>query len=470
MRLVADNLWAHVEGAPHELEWLRSYLTVESKGAEHSSAYQAGHWDGTVKLFDMRRARIATGLMRLVVGRAREKGFAVTVVDQRIKPPGEIQAGWGEWLRPYQREAVDKMLARGRGIVQMPTGSGKTEVFSALAQAVPVRWLILVDTKDLMHQAAAKFAQRTGELAGVCGEGRWEPRRVTVATLQTMMQELGDGGRTDQLLQSTQGIVSDESHVIAATVFKQVAMATPNAWYRFGVSATPLEREDEQDYCSIECLGVLIHELPVQVLFDLGHLARPTIWMVEHQHERMTGEFRAIYEAGVVLSEKRNALVTRLVAARDLSPRPSIVFFKSLFHGRRLLKDITPYASTELINGATQTIGRNGAKRRLMAGHTDVLLVSRIWNKGVDLPEVLSGVNAAGGAAVADALQKVGRLMRVVPGKTRVRYWDILDRGNFHLEDHARKRMAAYQGRGYEIRVIGPGDVERVRTLPSEAA
>jgi hypothetical protein len=107
---------------------------------------------------------------------------------------------------------------------------------------------------------------------------------------------------------------------------------------------------------------------------------------------------------------------------------------------------------------------------RFYAGAGVLAHNSRIFNKGIDMPEVLSGVNAAGGASAIDALQKVGRLMRVVPGKTRVRYWDILDRGNFHLEDHARKRMASYQGRGYEIRVIGPGDVERVRTLPSEAA
>jgi hypothetical protein len=106
---------------------------------------------------------------------------------------------------------------------------------------------------------------------------------------------------------------------------------------------------------------------------------------------------------------------------------------------------------------------------RFYAG-AGVLAHNTIFNKGIDMPEVLSGVNAAEGASAIDALQKVGRLMRVVPGKTRVRYWDILDRGNFHLEDHARKRMAAYQGRGYEMRVIGPGDIARVANMSEEAA
>jgi superfamily II DNA or RNA helicase len=316
--------------------------------------------------------------MRLVVGRAREKGFVVNVVDQRVKPPGEIQAGWGEWLRPYQREAVDKMLARGRGIVMMPQGSGKTECFAALVQAVPVRWLIFVDTRDLMHQAAARIMLRTSERVGICGEGTWDPQRVTVVTLQTMLQGIGEGGKIDHLLASAQGIVSDESHVISADIFKTVAFATPNAWWRFGVSATPLEREDETDYCSIEVLGVLIHEVPPALLFELGVLARPTIWMVEYRHERMSGEFRAIYEAGVVLSDGRNSLVTKLASSRGLSPRPTLVFFKSLYHGRQLLKMIAPHASTEMVNGANNTYSRNSARKRLATGHTDVLCTSSL--------------------------------------------------------------------------------------------
>lgn len=258
------------------------------------------------------------------------------------------------------------------------------------------------------------------------------------------------------------GIVVHNCQVISALEFHKVAMATPNAWWRFGTSATPLEREDETDYRAIEALGVLIHELPVQVLFDLGHLARPTIWFVEFEHEKMTGTFADIYEAGVTLNEKRNDLVVRIASPRDLCPRPTLVFFKAIAHGRKLLRAIEPYASAEMVSGVNATRSRNNARQRLSVGHTDVLLTSKIFNKGIDLPEVLSGVNAAAGASAIDALQKIGRLMRVVPGKTRVRYWEILDRKNWHLQAHAEKRMAAYRGRGYEVRIIGRNDLQRV--------
>ena len=87
MHLTADNLWATVQDATEEeLAWLAQYLSVPVKNAEHSDAYQAGHWDGMVRLFDKRRQRFASGLVRMVYGRARESGIRVVVDDVRERP------------------------------------------------------------------------------------------------------------------------------------------------------------------------------------------------------------------------------------------------------------------------------------------------------------------------------------------------------------------------------------------------
>jgi hypothetical protein len=52
--------------------------------------------------------------------------------------------------------------------------------------------------------------------------------------------------------------------------------------------------------------------------------------------------------------------------------------------------------------------------------------------------------------------------MRVVPGKTTFRYWDILDTGNYNLEDHARKRIEAYRSRNYNVRVVRQRELDAV--------
>ena len=99
---------------------------------------------------------------------------------------------------------------------------------------------------------------------------------------------------------------------------------------------------------------------------------------------------------------------------------------------------------------------------RFYAGAGVLAHNSRIFNKGIDIPEARSGINAAGGASRIDALQKVGRGMRVVPGKTTFRYWDILDTGNYNLEDHARKRIEAYRSRNYNVRVVRQRELDAV--------
>lgn len=460
MRLAADNLWATVQDATEEeLNWLASYLSVPVKNAEHSDAYQAGHWDGLVRLFDKRRQRFASGLIRMVYGRAKEGGIRVVVDDVREKPGAPIDPAAGTWLRDYQRDALGAMLARGRGIVSIPTGGGKTVLMAAAVQALPLDWLVLVDTRDLMHQGALAIAKLIREDVGECGDGIWRPRRVTVATLQTLYQGVGTDGRVNALLERARGLLCDEVQTVSAPQAHKVALACPNAYYRFGVSATPLEREDEADYRAIEALGPLIYEIDAKPLIDAGWLARPEIYFVEFQHEKMTGSYAEVYEAGIVFSDKRNELVARL-ASTALAPRPTLVFFKKHAHAPRLARLINRAATVEVIDGRNSTRARDKARHRLVTGQIDVLMTSKIFNKGIDMPQVESAVNAAAGASSTDALQKVGRIMRPLGGqKTVVRFWDVMDLRNRWFADHARRRLDAFRGRGYDAHVVAPSDV-----------
>jgi len=469
MRVVADNTWARVEGAtPAELDWLDGYLTVEPPGAEYSEAYEAGVWDGTVHLFSRKQSRFLAGLSRMVAGRAREAGVALDFVDARPPAPGGDRdaamaraAGFG-WLRDYQHVAVEAILRRGRGVVSMPTGSGKTQCFSAIGSAVRCRWLVLVDTKDLMHQAADRFYQCTGEVAGLAGDGEWNPRRYTVATLQTLHKNMGEP-RVRQLLEETEGVIGDEVQVLSADEFSKVAMACERAWWRLGFSATPFERSDEADYRAVGILGPLIHDVQPRPLIDAGWLCDPQIFCVRHRHGKMTGSFPVVYEAGVTLNEARNALVRSLVINRQLCPRPSMVFFSKLPHGRALTRMLDGYVRTTFVEGASNTAKRNRAIHELKVGLRDVLVTSKVFNKGIDIPEVEGAVNAGAGASRIDALQKVGRIMRVCEGKPRtVTFLDIYDQGNKWLEAHARARVEAWRSRGYTVRIVEPATIGRV--------
>ena len=94
---------------------------------------------------------------------------------------------------------------------------------------------------------------------------------------------------------------------------------------------------------------------------------------------------------------------------------------------------------------------RQAVARRLRRGDTQVVIASVIWQEGIDLPEVRSVVNAAGGRSVIAALQRLGRGMRVAAGKNEVELWDFRDSGHRWLSRHTKERLAAYLSEGFEV-------------------
>jgi hypothetical protein len=255
MRLLCGNVWATVEDSTDQQEeFLRRYLSVPVAGREHSPAYRRRVWDGMTHLY--KAGRFPVGLTRLVLGAAGREvpPIEVSVQDVRGAAPSSTwdESGLG-WLRDYQMEAARVLRARTRGIVDIPTGGGKTSCLIAWALGMrSLRWLVLVDTIDLVEQAAARFERYSGgESAGRIGGGQHRVERFTVATLQTMHQGLESGdSQVCRLAEDAHGLVSDEVHCLAAETYLSVAMRC-GAYYRFGVSATPLMREDARDFLTI---------------------------------------------------------------------------------------------------------------------------------------------------------------------------------------------------------------------------
>jgi superfamily II DNA or RNA helicase len=465
MRLACGNVWATVEEATAaEERWLAAYLSVPVAGREHSPAFRRRVWDGLTHLF--KDGRFPVGLTRLV----REAGgraappigpIEVLVADVRGAAPA---CAWGEsrlgWLRDYQLEAARAGARRTRGIVDMPTGSGKTSVFVAWALGFPtLRWVVMVDTIDLVNQAAERFERYSGgERAGRVGGGAHRVDRFTVATLQTLHQSVASGdSQICRLVEDAQGMVVDECHILPADTYADVALRC-GAYYRLGTSATPLMRGDARDFMTIGVLGPVVYRVDRAALVARGILASATIRFVELSHPRDDFEtFAEAYEALVVGSAERNALVVEMTLALQGA---RLVFVRRQPHGVELARLLRAAGlRAEFVWGATSASARKAACERLQRRDIDVLVTSKIFNKGIDLPLVNGGVNAAGGKSESDALQKLGRLMRTSGGKTSFVYYDVLDRRNRWLRAQASARMKAYRDDGHVVEEITRADL-----------
>lgn len=448
---------AVTQATPAELRWLDGYLSFEDGSARFSPAVRAGNWDGKIHLLNRRSNTFPTGLVSLVRKGALREGFAVEVADSRSRvDPVDRPTAWLDPVRE-QPQVVESCLREGRGVVWAPTGSGKTEAFIALGVRIPCPWVVLVHKADLLHQTADRFTLRTGEKAGVVGDGVWEPRRWTVATFQTLHAQRKEK-RARELLGAAGGVVTDECHVLPSATFNAVLRMTPNAYWRFGFSGTPLARGDNRNIMLVAATGPVIHKVDAQKLVAAGVLSRPKIRFVEVRQRVAGYNWQAVYAAGVVESQVRNEVVCTIACVAE---KPTLLFVKEIAHGQALLKRLRGAGVlAEFVHGVHDTASRGGAIKRLQRGDTEVLITSSIFDAGIDIPEVRSVVIAAGGKSVISALQRLGRGMRVMSDKGEMQLWDIDDQGNRWLAAHSEQRLSTYTAEGFDVSRITPAEVE----------
>lgn len=444
-----------------ELAFLRKYLTFER---ETRGAFGARKVT-VASLFRLADSSFPAGFLPLIRKAAEGGGFPLEVSDIRKRPCEPLGGARTDYLRDYQAGALERVLGRSsasggpleRGIIQAATGAGKTEVFTALTQVLPCRWLIVVPGNDLLGQAVARIKLRTGQEPGACGDGIWNARRVTVATYQTLHARRGTiEGR--QLLALTEGLVCDESHGCGEGVVYDIAQACVNAYWRFGFSATPLARGDRKSLFAVGAFGPVIYKISAQSLIERGFLSKPTIRVCSFRHDPMAlvgMEYDELYNAAIVRNAARNAVVLDVCLNR--AQRPGFVFVERVEHGRELTRLLTRAKLNVAFRwGAFSSETRKDAIQKLRRGELDFVVCNRIFNQGVDVPELKSCVNAASGKSTIQTLQRLGRGSRVTETKTTFEMWDFSDQGHRWLEEHSRARVRAYEKESYAIETFTP--------------
>lgn len=449
-----------------ERAWLDNFLSFEDGKARFFRGRSSGGEVPRVKMLNPVTNVFSTGLLALVQKEA-EGNHEVELIDQRTPP---VAAGQEQplpdWLRDYQADAVAAVERRKRGILWMPTGAGKTETIIALAMRMPCRWLFLVNSKDLLHQTAERYEKRAGRKAGVFGDGECDlDSDFVVASFQTLHRGLTstDGLRRGvclQLLHGAQGMVVDEVHTLPADSYLLVANETPNAYYRVGMSGTPLARGDRRSLLAIATCGPVIFRLRAEKLIAEGVLARPHVRFVDvsqdvHTSFELGDEYTwpNVYKQLVVESSLRNQVVSSMVRA---AAKPCMLFIKDIAHGKALEQLLRRRGfKVSFAHGSDSSESRAGMIKRLEAGELEVLISSVIFQQGLDVPSLASIVVASGGKSVIATIQRAGRGMRTDGGKKAdFEVWDVMDKGCPMLERHARARMRAYVSEGYET-VVG---------------
>lgn len=347
-------------------------------------------------------------------------------------------------LRPYQTEAVQAILSeweggRRRTLLVLPTGTGKTIVFSAvIAECVREgrRVLVLAHRGELLEQAADKLRRATGlmcatEKAEESAAGSWY--RVVVGSVQTLMRpqrlERFDPGYFD-------AIVIDEAHHCLADSYQRVLKHFPEARV-LGVTATP-DRSDMRNLG--QYFESLAYEYTLPKAIREGYLSpiRALTIPLELDISQVgvsAGDFKA-GELGSALDPYLERIADEMLTA--CAGRKTVVFLPLVATSQKF-RDILIAKGLRAAEVNGESSDRAEVIRDFAAGKYDVLCNSMLLTEGWDCPEVDCIVVLRPTKSRSLYCQMVGRGTRIAPGKDHLLLLDFL----WHTSRHELCRPAA---------------------------
>jgi len=372
-----------------------------------------------------------------------EAGYPV-VDDRRLETGDPLDVELTTPLRDYQRDWVDRFLDRRAGVFVGPSGSGKTVAAIGALAAIGGETLILVPSRELAGQWRSELRTHTTldpDLVGEYHGGEKDIKPVTIATYQVAGMD-----RHRALFDRREWglVVYDEVHHIPSEVYRR--SADLQSKHRLGLSATPV-REDDRETDIYTLVGPPIGT-DWDALFDAGYVQEPEVeirylpWANdEERNAYASAEPRAKHriagENPAKVDEVRHLLAEHPTAK-------ALVFVEWLDHGR----SIADAVDTAFISGETPHHERDRLFEEFRSGERRTLVVSRVGDEGIDLPDAELAVVASGlGGSRRQGAQRAGRTMRPT-GSARV--YVLATRGTSE-EDFAQRQMRHLAEKGIRV-------------------
>jgi DNA excision repair protein ERCC-3 len=363
-----------------------------------------------------------------------------------------VQDGWT--LRDYQAQAVEGFWQGGSGVVVLPCGAGKTLVGAAAMAKAKATTLILVTNTVSGRQWKRELIARTSlteeEIGEYSGEKK-EIRPVTIATYQVITRKTKGEYRHLELFDSRDWglVLYDEVHLLPAPVFRMTADLQSRR--RLGLTAT-LVREDGREGDVFSLIGPKRYDAPWRDIEQQGWIAPAECTEVR---VTMTEAERLAYATAEAEERYRMASTarTKLPVVQAILDRhkgePTLVIGAYLDQ----LDDLGEALNCPVIQGSTRNRERESLFEAFRNGEIDRLVVSKVANFSIDLPEASVAVQVSGtfGSRQEEA-QRLGRLLRPKGDGRQAHFYSIVSRDTLDTEYAAhRQRFLAEQGYAYRI-------------------
>ena len=421
--------------------------------------------DDTVLVHPSERGRLKQGLLKVGWPAEDLAGY----VDGEAHPIELVEDGWS--LRAYQRDAVTGFWAGGSGVVVLPCGAGKTLVgIAAMAQARATTLILVTNTvagRQWKRELIARTSLSDDEVGEYSGE-RKEIRPVTIATYQVMTRKSKGEYRHLDLFDTRDWglIIYDEVHLLPAPVFRMTADLQSRR--RLGLTAT-LVREDGREGDVFSLIGPKRYDAPWRDIETQGWIApadcvEVRVTLTETERLRYaTAETDERYRVCATARSKLPIVVAILERHPD---EPTLVIGAYL----EQLEELGAALDAPVVQGSTSNAQRERLYDAFRRGEIRRLVVSKVANFSIDLPEASVAVQVSGtfGSRQEEA-QRLGRLLRPKGDGRQARFYSVVSRDTLDTDYAAhRQRFLAEQGYGY--RIIDADDLREGKGSPSSGS
>jgi DNA excision repair protein ERCC-3 len=372
--------------------------------------------------------------------------------------PGEPHAialdetGWS--IRDYQTKAVEKFWDGGSGVVVLPCGAGKTIVGAAAMSKAKTNTLILVTNTVAARQWRAELIKRTTLTEEEIGEYSGSVKQVkpvTIASYQILTaKRKGQYAHLALLNAKDWGlIVYDEVHLLPAPIFKMTADL--QARRRLGLTAT-LVREDGKEGDVFSLIGPKRFDAPWKEIEAEGYIAPAECFEIRVDLPEQERLDYAIAEQDdryrmAATSKTKIPVIQKLMARHKGEP--------TLIIGQYLdqIDEVATLLRIPKITGETPVQERERLFQAFRDGVEPTLVVSKVANFSVDLPEASVAIQISGSyGSRQEEAQRLGRLLRPKADGRTASFYTLIARDTVD-QDFAqnRQRFLAEQGYSYQI-------------------
>jgi DNA excision repair protein ERCC-3 len=373
-------------------------------------------------------------------------------VNGEAHPIALREEGWA--LRPYQHDAIDGFFHGGSGVVVLPCGAGKTLVGAGAMARAQCTTLILVTNTVAAHQWRGELLRRTSLTESEIGEytgQRKQIRPVTIATYQVMTTRRGGAYTHLELLDARDWglIIYDEVHLLPAPIFRMTADL--QARRRLGLTAT-LVREDGREGDVFSLIGPKRYDAPWKDMEAQGWIAPADCVEVRvtlSEDERLkyaTAEQEERYR-WCSTTETKSRVVEALV--RRHAGEQVLVIGQYI----EQLDDLAARLDAPIVKGETTVRQRERLFDAFRTGALSTLVVSKVANFSIDLPEASVAIQVSGSfGSRQEEAQRLGRILRPKADGRTARFYAVVARDTLDQDFAAhRQRFLAEQGYAYQI-------------------